>query len=101
MPLLRLLSRPSKSAASSPSFSRSAFNLALLVVGTSKSSHFVMSEPEEQSDPLLDLLACLCADKVALVGELSLLGDGLRLFVCLDFGVVSSSPITLRGAPCS
>jgi hypothetical protein len=35
------------------------------------------------------------------VGELSLLGDGLRLFVCLDFGVVSSSPITLRGAPCS
>jgi hypothetical protein len=101
MPLLRLLSRPSKSAVSSASFSRFAFNLALLGVRTSKSSHFAPSEPKELSDSLLDLLACLCADKVALVGELLSPGDGLRLFVRLDFGVVSSSPITLRGAPCS
>ena len=59
MLLLRSLSRPSKSATSSPPFARSAFNLALLALGTSKSSHLPTSELREESDWLLNLLACL------------------------------------------
>jgi hypothetical protein len=104
--LFLLLPNPSRSKLSSVGVARSAFNLSLIPALVSNPSQ-CRSDPVlilEQVEISLSRFSCFWLHRVviwgAIVGELAV-GLGVLLLARFDLGELSSSPMSLRGAPCS